>query len=142
MKKLKFLILVLGMIAAQGVLAVQLPSSSYSEVPSYESSGEVVLNSGVTFPKSSFLQLGTIDYNECTSKSTFQDCEHCCRQKVIDCYGDSSIGDKSECNTLSSECNDGCGRSLPLDAPLWFMLLLALGGGAKGLLPLLRKIKH
>ncbi|MBO6034353.1 MAG: hypothetical protein J6P34_00690 [Paludibacteraceae bacterium] len=124
MKRLKFLIVVLGVFAAQGVMAVTLPTTSYTEYSSpvsYEVSG--TSPGGIVLPSTSFQQLGSIPYDECTAKTSFQECEQCCSQKVRDCYTDPSIPDKSECNTLSLNCNNDCGRSLPLDAPLWFMVM-------------------
>lgn len=128
MKRFKFLIVVLGLIATQGVFAVTLPTTSYTEYTSPTGGYDDNSISGVGLPSSPFMQLGTISYDECTSMATFQLCEQCCSNKVRDCYSDPTVTDKSECNTLSSECNNGCGRSLPLDAPLWFMLALAALG--------------
>ncbi len=125
MKRLKFLIVVVAAFAAHGVWAVTLPTTSYNEYSSYVTTTEEYSVGGVSLPSSSFLQLGAIPYDDCTAMSTFQACEQCCKQKAIDCYNDPYIPDKSECNTLSGDCNDGCGRSLPLDAPLWFMLVIA-----------------
>lgn len=130
MKRLKFLIVVVAAFAAHGVWAVTLPTTSYNEYSSYVTTTEEYSVGGVSLPSSSFLQLGAIPYDDCTAMSTFQACEQCCSQKVRDCYNDMSITDKSECNTLSTECNNSCGRSLPLDAPLWFMIALAAVGAA------------
>ena len=126
MKRLKFLIVALGVFAAQGVFAVTLPSTSYNDHSSYVTVTDEYSVGGTLTQSGSFMQLGAISYDDCTSMPTFQGCEQCCQQKAIDCYNDPSIPDKSECNTLSRDCNNGCGRSLPLDAPLWFMLVIAV----------------
>ena len=123
MKRLKFLIVALGAFAAQGVFAVTLPSTSYNDHSSYVTVTDEYSVGGTLTQSGSFMQLGAISYDDCTSMPTFQGCEQCCKQKVFDCYSDPSITDKSECNTLSQNCNNDCGRSLPLDAPLWFLLV-------------------
>ena len=126
MKRLKFLIVALGVFAAQGVFAVTLPSTSYNDHSSYVTVTDEYSVGGTLTQSGSFMQLGAIPYDDCTAIQTFQGCEQCCQQKVLECYQNPSIPDKSECNTLSQNCNNDCGRSLPLDAPLWFLLVIAV----------------
>lgn len=130
MKNLRILIvLVLSVVASQVVLAVTLPGTSYTP---YTSGGEGysatenVVGSGSLIKGTYLEQLGETDYSECTSLPTFAACEQCCGNLVLKCYD--SGKSRSECESLSSGCNDSCGYSLPLDAPLWFMFALAALG--------------
>lgn len=125
MKNLRILIvLVLSVVASQVVLAVTLPGTSYTP---YTSGGEGysatenIVGSGSLIKGTYLEQLGETDYSECTSMPTFAACEQCCSNLVIQCY--ESGKSPSECESLSSSCNNSCGRSLPLDAPLWFILM-------------------
>lgn len=137
MMKLKFLIFVLGLFMVQGVLAVQLPSTSFNPYVTSggaydsQSSDEVGIGT-VGYPSRAFLMLGSADF-DCSSKyDTFSECVDCCSKAVSDCYKDCG-GDadcKEECNASNLECANDCGRSLPLDAPLWYMLALAAVGAA------------
>lgn len=126
MKNLRILIvLVLSVVASQVVLAVTLPGTSYTPYTSggesYSSATESVVGSGSLIKGSYLEQLGVTDYSECTNLTTFAACEQCCSNLVTQCY--ESGKSPSECESLSSGCNNSCGRSLPLDAPLWFMLV-------------------
>ena len=125
MKTLKFLILALGLIAAQGAVAVTLPSTSYNPYSgggsSYEAepSGQLI-----TLPSSSFRSLGAGEPVWCSDQTPGTTaCSDCCYEAVIACY--SGGGEESECDANNLECTRYCdGHSLPLDAPLWALILL------------------
>ncbi len=127
MRNLKFLILVMGLLAAHGIMAVTLPGTSYTptyfDTDSYEPS--VSSPYGVTLPSSSFLGLGAAS-DECTQKSSFSECESCCGEEEDKCFQKCAEDDDAcfeRCKAATSECKNACGRSLPLDAPLWCLLL-------------------
>ena len=147
MKTLKFLILALGLLAAQGVLAVQLPKTSYSEYYLPSGSEEISIYGSGSKITGNFAALGageTSEYSKCEGDGNGYakigdgntTCSACCAD-LIEIKSPADFDRREACVTYCQ-----AGPPLPLDAPLWFMLLLALGGGAKGLLPLLRKIKH
>ena len=123
MRKLKFIISVMAALAAQWAVAVTLPSSSYSPYSGSDASYDGAVYS-VTLPKSSFNALGTSEW--CSSETPGTDaCENCCTDNVVACYG--SGEEEAECDRLNLECTRYCdGGSLPLDAPLWFMLVGAV----------------
>ena len=144
MKNLRILIvLVLSVVASQMLLAVTLPGTSYTP---YTSGGEGysatenVVGSGSLIKGSYLEQLGVTNYSECTNLTTFAACEQCCSNLVIKCY--ESGKPMSECEALSSGCNNECGRSLPLDAPLWFMLALAAVGAVVSLMVCARRVSQ
>ena len=123
MKTLKFLILALGLIIAQGAVAVTLPSTSYSPysiggVYEAEPSGQMV-----TLPSSAFSSLGEGEPTWCANQTPGTTaCSDCCSEAVIACY--SSGEEESVCDANNLECTRYCdGHSLPLDAPLWFVVM-------------------
>lgn len=128
MKRLKFLIVALGLFIAQGIYAVTLPSSSYNpyssgnsgvgETSSVYSDGSVITGS--------YLQLGDGDYETtCQGDGNgrtldgSKSCSECCMAFGKAIY--------DECHTY---CMSGQEPLTPLDAPLWFMLALAALGAA------------
>lgn len=134
MKNLKSLMVAVAAIIAQGVMAVTLPSTSYTP---YGGDNEYVYESTETsgsMYEEHYYALGEGAYEECTSKD-FAGCTSCCGDLVLACY--QSGKGMAECEKISTDCNNECGRSLPLSAPLWFALLLPLVAGA--LKPLLRR---
>lgn len=128
MKQLKFLIAIVAVFITSGVMAVTLPNTSYAPYGVGEQySSDPVVNSG-TMITGHFQSLGDGgDYSECTSKS-FSDCTTCCGDLVIACY--QSGKSMAECETVSTDCNNACGRSLPLDGGLGILLVLSVLGGA------------
>ena len=143
MKRLKFLIcLVAAVLAAHGVKAVTLPSTSYSPYSSgsdgYDSYG--AYSSGTSTVSGSYLKLST-DYgyewtDHCAETypggENLQACMACVESDWNACYTECSGDDECMdwCDEQSSIYKDSCGRSLPLDAPLWFMLLCPAAIGA------------
>ncbi len=127
MRNLKFLILVMGLLAAHGIMAVTLPGTSYTpayfDTDSYEP--PTVSPYGVTLPSSSFLGLGA-SVDDCVEKGTFSLCEDCCGAEEDKCFQKCADDDDAcfeRCKAATAECKNACGRSLPLDAPLWCLLL-------------------
>ena len=129
MKSLKFLIMFLGVLIAQGVMAVTLPSTSYT--PYYQASGEEsssIYSSGSTIT-GNFLRLGDDggDYSDCTGDGNgytadgSQTCAQCCAGLI-------PAGSSEDWMEQRAACVAYCepGPALPLDAPLWFMLLIAV----------------
>lgn len=120
MKKLKFIISVMAALAAQWAVAVTLPSSSYTPYGGSDASYEAGAYY-VTLPSSSFIGLGTSEWCSAETPGT-EACENCCSEAVTSCY--SSGEEEAECDRLNLECTRYCdGASLPLDAPLWFMVM-------------------
>lgn len=121
MKRFRFLIVALGLFAVQGVFAVTLPSTSYSPYSSSSSYSEVQIYGSGTVITGSFNELGTAT-DVCTTEGEpgvppeEGTCEECCSKY---------FGAKDPAGNLA--CVSSCeqGASLPLDAPLWFMLALA-----------------
>lgn len=121
MKNLKFLILVLGLIAACGVQAVQLPttsSSAYTPAPSgYE--GDFDSPFGVRF-EGSYYALG--DYSSCSPgvitgyTSSGETCEKCCKEKAP--------GEDERAACISYCYNDDPPLS-PLDPSTWFIIMFS-----------------
>ena len=133
MKRLKFLIVVFGLIAAQGVFAVTLPSTSYTPYSGSDAFSSESAGGGLTMVKGAFDELGTVDpaaSGKCVGASpgvpsSGATCSDCC----ITYYNCGSSSDP-DCGSNFLSCINGCeqGPSLPLDAPLWFMLALAALG--------------
>lgn len=132
MDKIKFLIvLFVATMVAQGVMAVTLPSTSYSPyVDDCSYSSDVVVGTGTSIT-GSFASLGDGEdekyKTECaptdppsgiTTKGEM--CEECCAKWTQ--YGTQA---RIDCNY---ECNHG--PALPISTPLWFALLLPLFAGA------------
>lgn len=139
MKKLKFLIVVLGLFAAQWVMAVTLPSTSYTPYAGDEQYGSSVVPSGVSIKSGGLLSLGGYDdvykwTSHCSEDypgpENLMACQSCVAADLSKCY--SACGEDTDCQDWCDEQNKiyqgECGRSLPLDAPLWFMLALAALG--------------
>lgn len=134
MKRLKFLIVVLGLFVAHGVMAVTLPSSSYSPYSFDEQSySQSVAPSGVRASSGRILSLG--DYSDvypwtdhCATDYPGPDnimaCQNCVATDLNQCYSAcSGDGDCMDwCDEMNYKYQGDCGRSLPLDAPLWFLL--------------------
>ena len=129
MKQLRFLIIALGLTMAQVVLAVTLPSTSYqpySVDTNYEGLGINVgtVNNSMTF---SALGDGGSWGDECARESSHDilACQNCCADKFLSCCpgGECEEDEYNECKKLQLSCANDCGRSLPLDAPLWFVIL-------------------
>ena len=129
MKQLKFLIIALGLTIAQGVLAVTLPSTSYQPynvATDYEAEGFSVGNIKSNMNFSALAEGGSWG-DECAGAGSQEilACQNCCLEKFYTCCPGGACDDDeyNECKQLQRDCANDCGRSLPLDAPLWFMLL-------------------
>ncbi len=120
MKILKFLIVALSIVAVQCAWAVTLPSTSYYPHSSTDSYSSGASGTDFSIMSGSYLSLGDGEsYDVCATKtpgvpSGYGTCEDCCENYFPD--DDSTY----------LQCVNACeqGASLPLDAPLWFMLLL------------------
>lgn len=131
MKRLKFLIVAVAAFAAHGVWAVTLPTTSYTQYNSDESYSSEFIGGGLSTVKGVYQELGTVDpeaAESCKGSSpgvpkTGATCADCC-MAAYNC-GSSSDPD---CGRNYLSCINGCeqGASLPLDAPLWFMLVIAV----------------
>ena len=143
MKKLKFLIVVLGLVAAQGVMAVTLPGSSYSPYTTEEQyNPQSVVPSGVRMTSGGLVSLGDYDdvytwTDHCATDypgpENIMACQNCVATDLSQCYtacsGDSDCMDW--CDEMNYKYQGDCGRSLPLDAPMWFVLALAAVGALR-----------
>ncbi|MDY6374191.1 MAG: hypothetical protein SPK91_07275 [Bacteroidales bacterium] len=129
MKRLKFLIVVLGLFTAQVMFAVTLPTTSYSEY--YSSSdnvgGSVSIYGSGSVIEGSFQQLGDAaekcpgDGNGKTTADPPEFCSDCCAKA----FPAPQFEDREQCVYACMR-----GPAVPLDAPLWFMLALAAAGAA------------
>lgn len=123
MKRLKFLIVALGLFATQGVFAVTLPSTSYTPYVCSESYTSSYSDEHTDFRSfvGTYASLSSFD---CSSQTTFDACNNCCIDKQNECFAQcqGDEGCAADCAAQTSECQNNCGRSLPLDAPLWFLL--------------------
>lgn len=131
MKNLKFLIMVCGIMIAQGVLAVTLPTSSYTPHSSGDSYSSESVYGGGSLIAGSFNTLGT-EVDVCASAtpgvpSGYGTCEDCCDHYFPD--------DESSYLQCVNACEQG--PSLPLDGGLSILLVLSVLGGA--LKPLLSR---
>lgn len=132
MKELKKLIILFAAIlAAEGVLAVTLPSTSYmpSSVGSEAYGGGE--SAGELFSTATFSILGTWGEDCSAGTKDLNLCQDCCNEKAYGSKGCCPNGEcsaerRAECDDLYNTCANDCGRSLPLDAPLWFMLMCAV----------------
>lgn len=120
MKNLKFLIMVCGIMIAQVVLAVTLPTTSYTPHSSGDSYSSESVYGGGSLIAGSFNTLGT-EVDVCASAtpgvpSGYGTCEDCCDHYFPD--------DESSYLQCVNACEQG--PSLPIDAPLWFMLVIAV----------------
>lgn len=136
---LKFLILSLGLVFAQGVMAVTLPSQSYNPyvIPSVgedNANYDPVIGSGVMMPGQSFstLREGEGSWGtQCvqTSSKDLTTCQNCCTGLLSQICPD--VADcPSEYLTLYHDCANECGRSLPLDGGIYLIIALAVAFGA------------
>lgn len=136
---LKFLILSLGLVVAQGVMAVTLPSQSYEPYSidpqinnefSYDSS----IGYGVSMPSESFSSLkeGESDWGSKCIQSSSQNltaCQNCCSGMLYAYCSDPLVCPEEYLNKYYACAND-CGRSLPLDCNIYLILALAVAFGA------------
>ncbi len=125
MKKIKLLILVFGLFAAQVALAVQLPSTSYS------SSSVSVDNSGIFTTPSGITVTGTFSSLGAGS----QECDAACQAAFADCMEKGSGFDTCAAaqETCMKECQGDDDTPLgpaPIDGGLWILLTLAVISGA------------
>ena len=138
-KVLKFLILCLGLVAAQGVMAVTLPSQSYNPyvIPSVgedNANYDPVIGNGVMMPGQSFstLREGEGSWGtQCvqTSSKDLTTCQNCCARLLSQICSDVT-NCPSEYLTLYNDCANECGRSLPLDGGIYLIIALAVAFGA------------
>lgn len=148
MKRLKFLIVVLGLFAVHGAVAVTLPSTSYSpsDMNGEYNNDAILYNNVDSRISGSFIALRAADETSCQTDDpgvpkSGSSCEDCCKtasgvEGCVDTCMAQEGADIDECQNSCNEstgyktCVNGCeqGASLPLDAPLWFMLALAALG--------------
>lgn len=123
MKRLKLLILALGLLTAPMVLAVTLPTTSYSDTYTQMSADGVFTSATGTMYTSSFGALG--------DGSTVA-CEEACQAAFDACM---AAGTKTfdECGEEQLTCMDACGEDdtplgpdSPIEGGLWILLTLAL----------------
>lgn len=125
MKRLKFLILALGLFTAHVAFAVTLPTTSYSEYysPSDNVGGTVSIYGSGSMIEGSFQQLGDAaekcpgDGNGKTTADPPEFCSDCCAREF-----------PAPQYEARAQCVYDCmrGPAVPLDAPLWFMLVIAV----------------
>lgn len=125
MKNLKFLIFTLGLFVAPVMFGVTLPSTSYSGGDSYSAE----LYDGGSVMSGSFMMLGVgedpqkicVGPEAMVPPGGYRSCSACCD------YYFPTEGDPNY-----DTCMDACtkGPFLPLDAPLWYMLAIAVLGAA------------
>lgn len=136
---LKFLILSLGLVVAQGVMAVTLPSQSYNlyVIPSVgedNANYDPVIGSGVMMPAQSFstLRAGEADWGSTCVQSSSRDiqtCQNCCASMLyMVCPNPSTCSE--EYLNLYHNCANECGRSLPLEGGMYILFALAVAFGA------------
>ncbi|MDY6427191.1 MAG: hypothetical protein SPK61_04160 [Bacteroidales bacterium] len=138
MKRLKFLIVAVAAFAAHGVWAVTLPGSSYTPYGTDEQySSQSVVSSGVKVSSGGLVRLGDYDdvypwTDHCATEypgpENIMACQNCVyldwQQCSKACSGDNDCMDW--CDEMNYKFQGDCGRSLPLDAPLWFLLVGAV----------------
>lgn len=133
MEKLKFLIIIAALFIAEGAMAVTLPTSSYSPVPSSFETGDYTNSTG-TIVHGSYSALAA-SYSACEPGSIlgytgddFKTCEECC--------------EKAEPNEdLRGNCISYCYGEQealsPIEAPTWLIIIFSacvmLTGGIKAL---------
>lgn len=133
MKRLKFLIVALGVFAAQGVFAVTLPSTSYSEYysPSDNVGGTVSIYGSGSMIEGSFQQLGDAaekcpgDGNGKTTADPPEFCSDCCARE----YPAPQYEAREQCVYACMR-----GPAVPLDGGLAVFFLLSLIGGIHNIL--------
>ena len=135
---LKFLIFSLGLVFAQGVMAVTLPSQSYVPDPNMylvtatNAAGEAKVV-GTTFAKLGESASGPIEQYCTTTYSTVAQkaqCTQCCSSKLEQLCEQ----DPANCTTYEADA-DSClatcsSYSLPLDGGFYLILALAVAFGA------------
>lgn len=149
MRNIKFLILAFGLLAAQWVLAVQLPSTSYNANESDVTMGGMYsYGTGVMF-KGSFRSLGA--YESCRASAGVDDCSDCCYSNyasgwISECAGSE---DPAECVAAKNQaCVDECkgdddtplGPGSPIEGGLWILLMLAIISGVSTVM--FGRVKH
>lgn len=145
---LKFLILSLGLVAAQGVMAVTLPSQSYDPYaidPTMADESIYVYSTGygVSMPSESFSSLRADESDwgsKCiqSSSENLMACQNCCYGLLAAVCPNPSLCSEEYLN-LYHACANDCGRSLPLDGGLYLILALAVAFGAAKALMLHKK---
>ncbi len=131
--KTKFLIVLsVALLAAEAMLAVTLPSSSYSPYVAGDGAAEYDSYTGVQLPNVSFQMLGTAERTDVCVKAdddySGDKCVDCCNNYYGD--GDTVPGkcadDDWDCWDARSACVDYCRTELsPIEGGEWFMVLLA-----------------
>lgn len=123
----------LGVLVAQGVWAVTLPSTSYTPYSGSDGFSSETTGGGFSVVKGSFLQLADddADYSDCegdgngyVKSNPAQTCADCCKGLIPG----TTIADFESRAACVAYCEPG--PALPLDAPLWYMLALAALGSA------------
>lgn len=135
MKNRNLILSVCFWLVSTALMAVSLPSSSYFR-NSYGSSEtyQAQMGTGVSINGYSVVGSGDYDTSICTDEGVKGDltvCQVCCEESVlVPCEDDG--GDYLTCGALNTECIKSCtnGTSLPLDAPVLFLLALAATYGA------------
>ncbi len=136
MKKLKFLILTLGLIAAQGMLAVTLPSTSYSEYGGVSSNDEYQIYTGTSIT-GRFYALGDGDGGVygCKNYADKGSCSDCCDGKLNE-----DTATDEDYRKCADECRGQDIDPLPIEGGLWILLTLAIMSGILNIMLKMRKI--
>ncbi len=129
--RLKMVLVIAALASSAAVMAVTLPSTSYTPFSSSEPSYQGISSgTSVTLPETSFQSLGASTWCTDQEQGTAA-CENCCYEAVIACYSSCSGSDCDECDTNNKACRGYCnGASLPLDGGLGFLLILSAIGAA------------
>lgn len=132
MKRLKYLIFALGLVMAHGAWAVTLPSTSYTPYSASEITYDGMESTGSQFSPMRFSALGSSEWGDaCVAEAggvgNISACQSCCERKFNECCPNGECEDEEyeQCKQLSRDCNNECGRSLPLDGGEWVLILLA-----------------
>lgn len=139
-KVLKFLILCLGLVAAQGVMAVTLPNQSYEPYaidPKMADESIYVSSTGygVSMPSESYSSLRAGESSgwgdKCVQSSSrdITTCQNCCAGMLYAVCPNPSTCSEEYVN-MYHDCANECGRSLPLDCNIYLILALAVAFGA------------
>ena len=139
-KVLKFLIFCLGLVAAQGVMAVTLPNQSYEPYaidPKMADESIYVSSTGygVSMPSESYSSLRAGESSgwgdKCVQSSSrdITTCQNCCAGMLYAVCPNPSTCSEEYVN-MYHDCANECGRSLPLDCNIYLILALAVAFGA------------
>lgn len=129
----KQLLFVVMLMCSLSALAVKLPDNPYKSYPgSNGNSGSYTVSYGTTFVNQA--DVSPVAEGTCMvdkqNPNAMDLCEECCVNNVlVPCLMEG--GTEDSCGPVYKECINSCmGASLPLDAPVLFLLALAATYGA------------